>query len=350
MPQPVRIGVIGAGAFTTRGTIPNFQGLPDVTVTAVANRSRASAEKVAAQFGIPNVVDDFRNLITRSDVDAVFIGAPPYVHKEASLAALSAGKHVLCQVRMTLISEDAREMCAKADEARSRGLRTMLMPGDSFYRGAKYVSHLIESGYLGKLRHVQGFNMNDSLADIKAPQRRGRDWATYGQFNALQVGLSYQVLAQWTGYATNVMAQQTMYVTERPAGPDGPMIKNPYADEVTIVSDTTSSAILMNLQNHAVRFAESRVELYGDEGTVIYRAAGDVIQGAHLGDKGLHELPIPPEFANPWRVEEEFIRLIRGEINEPQLSFKDGLLNQEYMEAAYRSAVEGRRIELELGQ
>src|SRR4051794_25798848 len=53
MPQKVRIGIIGAGAFTTGRMLPGFQKTPDVEISVVANRSRASGEKVAAAFGIP---------------------------------------------------------------------------------------------------------------------------------------------------------------------------------------------------------------------------------------------------------------------------------------------------------
>jgi predicted dehydrogenase len=57
-------------------------------------------------------------------------------------------------------------------------------------------------------------------------------------------------------------------------------------------------------------------------------------------------LAIPPEFDNPWRVEEEFVQLVRGEIDEPSFTFDDGVVNMEYLEAAYYAATEGRRVAL----
>jgi predicted dehydrogenase len=88
------------------------------------------------------------------------------------------------------------------------------------------------------------------------------------------------------------------------------------------------------------------VELYGSEGTLVYRTKGDAILAGRAGEDELKPLPIPPEHDNPWRVEEEFVRLIRGEIEEPRFSVADGVKNMEYLEAAYYSAVEGRRVEL----
>jgi predicted dehydrogenase len=343
----VRIGIIGAGNFTTGRMLPGFQNAPDVEVTVVANRSRASAERVAAQFGIPRVAADYREVATSPDVDAVFIGAPPYLHKEATFAALDAGKHVLCQTRMTTTAAEARDMQEYADEANERGIRTMLVPPAPFYRGSKYVEHLVTSGYLGQLRHVLSFNVNASFADAKTPLSAGRnDPDLYGQFNAMQLGLSYDVMTRWTGHARSVVAQRGSFVAERPLTEGGPIVQNPYPDEITVVAETTSGAVALNLVNYSVYFADTRVELYGSEGTVIYRSRGDSIVAGRVGDQELQPMPIPPEHDNPWRIEEEFARLVRGEIDQPSFTFADGVKNMEYLEAAYYSAVEGRRVEV----
>lgn len=347
MPKKVRVGLIGAGSYTTSRMLPGFRELPGVELAVVANRSRASAEKVAAQFGIPQVADDYRAVIADKNVDAVFIGTPPYVHKEITFAALAAGKHVLVQTRIAPTAADARDMLEAAEEAQARGVRTMLVPPGPFHRGSKYVAHLVESGYLGTLRHVQSFNVNASFADPKTPLTVGRnDVDLYGPFNAAQLGLSYDVMARWTGPAKNVIAQRATFTAERPLTPDGPLARAPYPDEVTVISETESGAIAMNIINIAIHFADARVELYGSAGTVVYRSRGDEILGARAGEEALKVMPIPPEHDDPWRVEEEFIRLVRGEIDEPSFTFEDGAKSMEYLEAAYYSALEGRRVEL----
>ena len=347
MPQRVRIGIIGAGSFTTNRMLPNFQKLPDVEVTVISNRSRASAERVAAQFGIPEVASDYRELAASSNVDAVFIGTPPYLHKEATFAALDAGKHVLCQTRIATSVAEARDMQEYAEEAKGRGIHTMLVPPAPFYRGSRFVEHLVQSGYLGQLRHVQGFNVNASFADPTTPLSAGRnDAALYGQFNAIQLGLSYDVMARWTGHATSVVAQRGLFTPERPLTPDGPLTRNPYPDEVTVIADTTSGAVAMNVVNWSVHFGEGRIELYGSEGTVVCKQRGDMILAARAGEDELKQVPIPAEHDNPWRVEEEFVRLVRGEVTEANFTFADGVKNMEYLEAAYYAAVDGRRVDL----
>jgi predicted dehydrogenase len=347
MAERVRIGIIGAGNFTTGRLLPGFQALPDVQVTAVANRRRESAERVAAQFGIPRVARDYHELLAGDDVDAVLIGTPPYLHQEATLAALDAGKHVLCETRIALSADEARDMDSAAQRARARGVRTMLVPPAPWARGSRFVSHLLDSGFLGHLRQVQAFNVNASFADPNTPLSAGRnDLDLYGRFNAAQLGLTYDVMSRWTGYAISVVAQRATFVAERPLTPEGPMTPNPYPDAVTVLAETQSGAVALNLLNYSIRFADSRIELYGSDGTVVYRQRGDAILTARMGDEALRPTPIPPEYDDPWRVEEEFVRLVRGEVDEPSFSFWNGVKNMEYLEAAYYAATEGRRVEL----
>jgi predicted dehydrogenase len=347
MQNRLRIGIVGAGAFSVGRMLPNLVKLPEAEVVAIANRSQESGELVAEKFGIPRVATDWREIIGSPEVDAVFIGTPPYLHKEVTMAALASGKHVLCQTRIATSSAEAGAMLAASDAARGRGVRTMLVPPAPFYRGSRFVAHLVESGFLGELRQVLSFNMNASFGDPKTPLSAGRnDMALYGRFNAMQLGLSYDVMYRWTGRATSVVAHRGSFVAQRPLTAGGPLADNPYPDEVTVIADTVSGAVAMNLVNYSAYFADSRVELYGSEGTLVYRQRGDSIVAARAGAEELKPLPIPAEHDNPWRVEEEFVRLVRGDIVEPSFSFADGVANMEYLEAAYYAATEGRRVAL----
>jgi predicted dehydrogenase len=342
MPETVRIGVMGAGGWTVSRILPGFQKVANCEVTTVANRRRENAEKVAAQFGIPNVKDSWREVIESSDVDAVLIGTPPSTHREMTLAALAAGKHVLCQTRIATSADEAREMKAAADEALGRGVRSMLVPPGPFYRARRFIEHLVKSGYLGRVTHVQAFNMNGSMADPTTPLSVGRnEIELYGKYNAAQLGLTYDVMTPWVGHATRVLGQRATFVEQRPETPGGPLMKAPYPEEVTVISETESGAVVMNVLNWAARFGESRIELYGDKGTVVYKQRGDVLLAGQEGDEGLKELPIPPELDGQWLVEEEFVRLVIGEVSEPSFRFEDGVRNMEYLEAAYNSAMQG---------
>ncbi|MEX1022852.1 MAG: Gfo/Idh/MocA family oxidoreductase, partial [Dehalococcoidia bacterium] len=112
MPDPIRVGVVGAGGNTRSRHIPGLQAIEGVEVVTVCNRSEESGRRVADQFGIPNVVTDPRDVFDDPDVDAVCIGTWPYRHRDYTVAALEAGKHVLVEARMAMNAEEAREMLA----------------------------------------------------------------------------------------------------------------------------------------------------------------------------------------------------------------------------------------------
>lgn len=100
-------------------------------MTAIANRSQQSGGWVAEKFGIPRVSTAWREIVESSDVDAVFIGTPPSLHLEVTLA-------------------EARTMLGAAPAARARGVRTMLVPPAPWYRGSAFVEHLVKNGFLGQ--------------------------------------------------------------------------------------------------------------------------------------------------------------------------------------------------------
>ncbi len=102
----IRIGLIGAGGNTRSRHIPGLKEQKGVEIVTVANRTPESAKKVADEFGIPKVADDWQAVLADDSVDAVCIGTWPYMHAPLSIAALKAGK---CPAK---IHPDARSMMA----------------------------------------------------------------------------------------------------------------------------------------------------------------------------------------------------------------------------------------------
>src|SRR5437773_6761861 len=89
----IRVGFVGAGNNTRRRHIPGFQKQPGVELVAVANRTKESGERVAREFGLARVYEDWRDLVRARDVDAVCIGTWPYMHCEITVAALRSEEH-----------------------------------------------------------------------------------------------------------------------------------------------------------------------------------------------------------------------------------------------------------------
>ena len=83
-------------------------------IVSVSNRSRQSSERVATEFEIPKVYDNWLELVEADDTDAIFIGTWPYMHCPVTLAALDNNKHVLCEARMAMNAQEAHAMLAAA--------------------------------------------------------------------------------------------------------------------------------------------------------------------------------------------------------------------------------------------
>ncbi len=108
---------------------------------AVCNRRRETAARVAREFDIPKIHGTWEDLIADPDVDAVVIGAWPYLHCSVTLAALDAGKHVLTQARMAMNAREAQRMLDRANE--SPRLTAMVVPSPYGLAGDAFMAELI---------------------------------------------------------------------------------------------------------------------------------------------------------------------------------------------------------------
>jgi len=110
-----RVGYIGTG-WTERVQIPAFT-LGGLAPQAISSGRIENAERVATRFAIPDVHADWRDLVNSAQVDIVSICTPPHLHKEMAIAALRAGKHVICEKPMALNTAEAEAMFAAAQAA-----------------------------------------------------------------------------------------------------------------------------------------------------------------------------------------------------------------------------------------
>ena len=344
MPEAVRIGIIGAGGFTRRRLLPNFLATDGIEVVAVANRSLASAERVAAEFGIPHPLGDWRALLARDDVDAVFVGTEPYFHHEAVIGALGAGKHVLVQTRMAASLAEARAMHRKAQET---GLKAMLVPSASFLGVRRYVKHLLETDYVGAVRQAFGHYFVPNYIESGAPLHRRQDHRAFGVINPLHTGVYWDVLRPWFGDPHRVLAWGRTFTPRRAEAEGGATIDVEMPDAVTVVAEMGGGTVVTCIQSGAALFGHDRIEIFGEEGTLVVPLHGGLL-GGQKGDEALAALEVPAEYQDSWAVEEEFVRLVWGEIDEPELSFADGVKNIEVLEASHRSMTEECWIDLPL--
>ena len=144
MPDTIRVGVVGAGGNTRLHHIPKLKKIAGVEIACLANRSRASSEKVAQEFGIERVHDTWQEVVNDPGIDAVCIGTRSYMHCTVTLAALAAGKHVLTEARLAMNAAEARQMLA-ASRAKPH-LVTQVVPGPHTFPSDPMVMLLLADG------------------------------------------------------------------------------------------------------------------------------------------------------------------------------------------------------------
>src|ERR1700721_2218664 len=111
--EEVRIGIIGAGRIAhIMGAA--YSQIRECRLMAVNDVVRSAAERLATKFNIPTIHDDYRELLSSADVDAVLVCVPTHLHEEITLAAAPAGKHVFCQKPMALPVEQGERVTKRA--------------------------------------------------------------------------------------------------------------------------------------------------------------------------------------------------------------------------------------------
>lgn len=280
--KPLRVAMIGysfMGAAHSHAwrTAPRFFDLPLCPVRQViCGRNESTVAAAAQKLGWASTETDWRSAITREDVDLVDICTPGDTHAEIAIAALGAGKHVLCEKPLANSVAEAESMAAAADAA--SGARAMV--GFTYRRlpAIQLARQLIAEGRIGRLRQVRAQYLQDWLADETAPLtwRLDKDRAGSGALG--DIGAHITDMVQFlTGQAiTAVSGLLQTFVPERPvaeASSSGTETGPVTVDDAAIWLARLSGGAIGTFE--ATRYAWGRknalrVEISGSAGTIAF--------------------------------------------------------------------------------
>jgi predicted dehydrogenase len=148
----LRIGILGAARIAPTAVVKPARPTPRATVTAVAARDRARAEEFARKQGIPRVVDSYAELVADPDIDAIYNPLPNGLHGYWTVAALRAGKHVLCEKPFTANADEARTVAEVVNG--NPGLVVMEAFHYEYHPFAKRLVEIVRSGELGNVSNI----------------------------------------------------------------------------------------------------------------------------------------------------------------------------------------------------
>ena len=298
MAQPtVRLGYIGAGAYSRRVLLPNFQKIPGVELVVVANSSPESSAAVAKTFGFARTAADWREVVDAKDIDSIVVGTRTEAHYEMIPPVLDAGRHLLSMNALCRNAAQACELTAKA--AAHPNLVALVYPAGGaayFLREDAMMRHLLDDGYVGTVLQVAHY------------------W--YAPFFGL--GSMFEVGSRWFGQHTRILGYRRSYNVQG-ATVAGRAGRGEVRPETNIAMAELASGAIITYQHSTIagETARARWEIAGADGYVVaYAGTANTAAsffGAKRGSRELVTLPVAPEYSSGVNVEADFIAAIRGE-------------------------------------
>ncbi len=345
----VRIGIIGAGSNTRKMHIPKLQAIDGVHIAEVANRTPASAQKVADEFQIPTVRNQWQEIIESQEVDAVVIGTWPNLHCETTCLALQAGKHVLCEARMAMAEAEARTMLQAA--YKHPECIVQIVPSPFTLHADQTLLGLLDNHEIGTPRFFR-FDYQAPPLVAMGEKLHWRRNQKYSGSNIMVLGIIYESLLRWFGSAQWVNAHAEV-INNRAVDPETHgEVEVGVPDYLSVQMKMTNGMMGSLLLNElGTQSTNASVRIFGDKGVIHldFEIEGKLYLSTHPGGE-LKEVTIPPQNAGGWRVEEEFINTIRGLEDIEYTTFTTGVEYMKFTQAVNDSFNNnGERITIPIG-
>jgi predicted dehydrogenase len=379
--ETLRIAMIGhgfMGAAHSQGwrVAPRFFDLPlEPEMTVLVGRNPEAAEASARKWGWHETSTDWREVIARDDIDVVDIVTPGDTHAEIAIAALEAGKHVLCEKPLANTVAEAELMAAAAARAAERGIRSMV--GFTYRRvpATTFARDLVAAGRIGEIRQVRAEYLQDWLMDAQAPltwrmQKERAGSGALGDIGAHAVDLTEYITGQ---RVTTVSGIIETIVGERPLLGEGTGLSGTATsergqvtvDDIALFTGRLESGALASFE--ATRFRTGRknalrIEISGSLGALAFDLE-------RLNELEFYDATLPATgqgfqrilvtesdhpYVGPWWPTGHMLGYEHGfshqvfdfvtaieDGTQPQPSFEDGLHVQRVLEAVERSSDSG---------
>jgi predicted dehydrogenase len=312
-----------------------------VELSVVANRSVESAKAVAKKDGIKRVAKDWRAIVEDPEIDAVCIGTWPYLHAEATIAALEAGKHVLCEARMACDLEEARAMLAAA-QARP-GLVAQIVPAPFSLDFDGTIREMLRTGKIGQLLEVRVVHTGGQSASPDAPMTWRQDVALSGK-NILTMGILHETVQRWVEDDPSwLIADGEVFQKSRsyPGADASSEVKIP--DSLSLFGRFAKTGARMIYHFSGVESGKARMEfrLNGSAGALRFDAFQTSLLFAEAGETKEKKIPLSRSDSRGWQVEADFVDSIRKGRPVTLTSFEQGLRYMTFTEMVAQSLAAG---------
>ncbi len=293
MTEPIRVGLVGVGWGSVVQT-PAFRMVPGYEVVAVCSRRSESVAKAGENLGIRDTSTDWESFVRRDDLDLISVCTPVNLHADQAIAAIEAGKHVLCEKPRALSASDAGRMLHAAESA---GVAHAVCFEGRYERNRLPVWDMVVAGYLGRPLVAQAH----TVADYWHPSRGLQSEWMYrvdegGGYLMGMASHDIDFLCCLFGEPDAVCADVRSSVPRRPR-PDGSELEVD-ADDTSVLLMRMRSGVLVTISVSAVGLLHNRreLDLLGSEGTILIegtiQGGEPEVRAGRVGDDALHTVPL----------------------------------------------------------
>ena len=351
--RTIGVGILGTG-FARTTQIPCFQATPGYEVVGLFSRNMTRAYDLAKEFDLRRAFDDLDRMLGVSEIELVCVSTPPHLHLPHVLAALRAGKHVLCEKPTALHAGEAAEMLAAA---KASGRIHLIDHELRFNPRRRRMAELVKEGFLGHVYTVDYRMAGSYRIDPTRPWSWWSDEAQGGGVLGALGSHAVDSIRSWLGEIAEVRGSLQTCIKERPDPESG----TPRA----VTSDDYAAAWLRLEQGGEVNLTLSavtredpwqKIGLHGEKGSLVLDEHQRLWKRAH-GDGGYTEVlvedsPLPPPgskvpdtvWARAFLLYAQAIReaILRNQATVPgAATFEDGLRNQQVLDAVRESSKRG---------
>src|SRR5437867_1443888 len=331
--DPIRVGVLGAGAIAQVAHLPVLRRLPGVEVAAICDNDVGKAQALASRFEVKDTYDDIEEVLRYANVDVVVICTPNHLHEIHVTSALAAGTHVLCERPLALTLAGIERALAASDRY---GKRVMVGMNHRFRSDVQAVRGFLAGGDLGALQAVRGGWYTFQPSRQLLGWRLRREQAGGGA--VLDLGLPLIDLGLWlAGWPTPKRISAHLTRSSKDAVED--------MGSALIVCENGVSITVDVSWRHLGQGERFWFDIVGAKGSAMIQplrifkeqhgAAVDVTPTGATGRE--------TQFIQSYRAEwMYFLAVIKGDVNSPPP--RDQLALQRVLDAIYRSADEGRDV------
>src|SRR5579872_4634108 len=291
--KQIGVGIIGCGGIVLQNHLPGLALCPEAKLAALCDINPAVLERAVRETGIAAAYTDYTELLARKDVHAVIIATPNFTHAPIALAALAAGKHVLCEKPIAMNYAESVAMVRAAGKA---GMRNMTAFTYRFVPAMRYMAHLVKSGFIGEPFHFRSCRLQDWGTRAVGWRQVAKLAGTGELGDMLSHRIDYAHLL--VGPMKRLVADMRRFHDMR----DGQV--SDLEDWVTIISEFSRSRATGVLESSKVATgrgegarSQDYCEVNGSEGSIVFQLERPLeLQLAKRGDTGLRTVPAPEEF------------------------------------------------------